>query len=79
MNKRITDTPIGQEFGWDHLSDVEGDVLVSSHQAAIRVLENPDQFPGADRVAVLKRAEAIEDFLFDHAEDLAQLAKENAA
>lgn len=76
---RITHTPIGQEYGWDTLAEVDGDLLVNNHQAMRRIVENPEQFPDADHAAAERKANMIEDFLLDYSEPLLARAEGTAA
>ena len=70
MNRNITHTAIGRDYGWDRLSDVDGDMLANNHPAMLRIVENPDQFPDADFAEAERKLVEIEDFLVEYAEDL---------
>lgn len=69
-NAQISNTPIGREFQWDRLSDVQLDVLESSRIAAINILNNPSQFPLADFDKAAQRVRDIDAFMQDFGDAL---------
>lgn len=55
-DRSITNTWIGQEFGWDKASETDWALVKNNLEAAERVLDNPKLFPKADFASVEKRA-----------------------
>ena len=51
IDARISHTFIGWEYGWDRVSDADPALLRNNREAAMRVINNPDQFPNADFAA----------------------------
>lgn len=45
---QITHTFIGREYGWDRVSDADPALLRNNREAAMRVINNPDDFPNAN-------------------------------
>jgi hypothetical protein len=61
---RITHTPIGQEYMWDSLLDVNYRMVRHNLECKLNVLSNPKLFPRADR-------RSLEASVGDHQEFLA--------
>ena len=74
LDAQITHTFIGQEYGWDHVSDADPDMLRQNRECMIRVIENPDQFPNADFAKAEKIVHEIDEFFFQYGDLLSQFA-----
>jgi hypothetical protein len=48
LDPQITYTFIGQEYGWDRVSDADPAMLRQNRESMMGVLENPGRFPKAD-------------------------------
>ena len=70
INPQITNTLIGREYGWDHVSDADPALLHQNRECAMNVLLNPDRFPRADFAALEEMIAAIDNFLIAHSEVL---------
>lgn len=74
MDAQITRSYIGEEFGWDHLSDVDLDLLRNNRASMMNVLANPTQFPKADLVACNRKVVEIDAFMAQYGPLLVQFA-----
>lgn len=74
MDDQITRSYIGEEFGWDRLSDVDLDLLRNNREAAMRVITNPTQFPNADFPACRTKVTEIDAFMAQYGPLLVQFA-----
>lgn len=74
FDKQITQTPIGQRYQWDRVSDADPELLRNNREAAMRVINNPDQFPKADFAACESMVRDIDDFFAEHGDLLEQFA-----
>ena len=70
INPQITNTTIGREYGWDHVSDADPALLRHNRECAMNVLLNPDRFPRANFSALEEQVAAIDDFFITHNEVL---------
>ena len=71
---KIGHTLIGREYGWDRLSDVDLVMLQGNREAKMRVINKPHQFPLADFDACREMVKAIDLFMFDYGDLLAEFA-----
>lgn len=74
LNARITNTTIGQEYGWDYVSDADPAMLRQNRESLMYVIENADIFPDADFTKASKLIKAIDAFFNDHGAVLEQFA-----
>lgn len=73
VDTRISNTPIGQLFQWDHLNEVELDVLESAVTASRNILREPSRYPQADLDTCRWKLEQIDAFLRTYGDRLAEL------
>jgi hypothetical protein len=74
LNAQITNTFIGQEYGWDRVSDADPVMLRQNCDSMMGVLQNPDRFPKADFAKAEQIVRAIDAFFNDHGAMLEQFA-----
>lgn len=71
---KINHTRIGREFMWDRLSDVDLDQLENTRAARMQIINDPDRFPLGDLAAAKELVMAIDLFMFDYGDLLAEFA-----
>lgn len=74
IDEQISHTPIGREFMWDRLSDVDVSLLRNNRESSMRVINNPDQFPNADFDACRTLVLEIDAFMAQYGPLLSQFA-----
>jgi hypothetical protein len=74
LNARITNTFIGQEYGWDRVSDADPAMLRQNRESMMGVIEHPARFPNADFAKAEKIVRSIDAFFNDHGATLEQFA-----
>lgn len=74
LDQQITHTFIGEEYGWDRVSDADPALLRTNREAAMRVINNPDKFPRADFDHIRRHVAAIDEFFAQHGPLLEQFA-----
>jgi hypothetical protein len=74
LNARITLTPIGREYGWDRLAEVDLELLQTNRAAKMNVIERPGNFPNADIEAVKQQVRDIDAFMSQYGELLVEFA-----
>jgi hypothetical protein len=74
LNARITNTLIGQEYGWDFVSDADPAMLRQNRESMMYVIENADIFPDADFTKASNLIKAIDAFFNDYGVLLEQFA-----
>ena len=74
LNARITNTFIGQEYGWDYVSDADPAMLRQNRRSMMFIIENPDQFPNADFPKAHQIVREIDAFFTEHGAVLEQFA-----
>lgn len=74
LNARITHTFIGQEYGWDHVSDADPALLRQNRRSMMFIIENPGQFPNANFPKAQQIVREIDAFFNDHGAVLEQFA-----
>lgn len=74
LNARITNTFIGQEYGWDFVSDADPAMLRQNRTSMMDIIHNPDRFPNADFSKAERIVREIDAFFNDHGALLEQFA-----
>lgn len=74
LDPQITQSYIGQEYGWDRVSDVDLDMLRQNRESMMNVLANPTQFPKADLTACNRKVVEIDAFIAQYGDLLVQFA-----
>jgi len=74
LNAQITNTFIGQEYGWDFVSDADPAMLRQNRESMMFVIENPDRFPNADFAKAEQMVREIDTFFNAHGFLLEQFA-----
>jgi len=74
LNAFITNTPIGREYGWDRLAEVDLELLQNNRAAKMSVIERPGNFPNADTDACKRQVRDIDAFMSEYGELLVEFA-----
>lgn len=66
LDAQITQTFIGQEYGWDHVSDADPAILRTGRESMQFVIDNPSRFPNADFAKAERIVREIDEFFFNY-------------
>lgn len=74
LDPQITNTFIGQEYGWDRVSDADPDMLRNNRESMMFVINNPERFPNADFAKAGRIVREIDGFFARYGALLEQFA-----